>query len=618
MFGHASDPSRIWTYGALRPSQESAQGVGQQMWLAHRYYNDLVELELDRRKAVNEASREMHPGLAHAEDELGQALEGVEEALTLAKAENAKARKRVAEGTLLKERRALVKELRQRVREQRNLAREDPALIARLDQINQDFGTRHKMLREASGCYWGTYLMVEQSVMAAKKGPKLHFKRWDGNGHLAVQIQKGMSVQELFSGLDPRLRLEQSSSPGLHTVHFRIGSNGREPIWAVLPAIIHRRPPEKARVKWAHLIRRRVGTVDRWEFQLVLANKEGWDREDWAKEGTCAVDCNWRLREDGGLRVCSWVGSDGKEGHLGLPFSLVNLHPRADRLEGIRDRIFDGMIQTLNSWLKGFSCPTWVLQEESWLKNESAREKARGKERRALSLKNAAEYFRRLYLNWPEQAMNIVNTNEALQQAAPHLTHWKSQGRLAALLLRWREQRFDGDSYMLQVVETWRWIDKHLCDWAANERRAAANRREWLYRNFARELARRYKRILVPDTDWRQLLQKPDPDKKDETALARQRRRVAAVGLLSRYLREAACQAVDVDESWSTQRCAECGKRETFDAKKDLTHTCSHCGANWDQDTNAARIILGIDEGRLEPIKGTKKSGGNGQQGTPE
>jgi hypothetical protein len=573
------------------------------MWLAHRYYNDLVELELARREEVNQASREMHPGLALAEDELGQALEGVEDALTMAKAENARARKRVAGGDVLKERRALVKGLRQRVREQRNLAREDPALIARLDQINQDFGQRHKRLREASGCYWGTYLMVEQSVMAAKKGPKLHFKRWDGSGHLAVQIQKGMSVQELFSGLDSRLRLQQSgSSPGLHLVHFRIGSNGREPIFAVLPAVIHRRPPENARVKWAHILRRRVGTVDRWEFQLVLSNKEGWDRDDWAKEGSVAVDCNWRQMGDGSLRVCSWVGSDGEEDHLYLPFSLVNLHPRADRLEGTRDKIFDGMVQTLNSWLRGFACPTWVLQEEDWLKQESSREKDRGKAKRAISLANAAKYFRNLYLNWPDHVLNLTETNEALQQAAPHLTHWKSQGRLASLLLRWREQRFHGDSYMLQVLETWRWIDKHLCDWAANERRAAANRREWIYRNFARYLARHYKRVLVPDTDWRQLLQKPDPDKKDETALARQRRRVAAVGLLSRYLREAACEAVDVDESWSTQRCASCGSRETFDAARDLTHTCSHCGESWDQDLNSARILMAIDEGRLLPL----------------
>jgi hypothetical protein len=39
---------------------------------------------------------------------------------------------------------------------------------------------------------------------------------------------------------------------------------------------------------------------------------------------------------------------------------------------------------------------------------------------------------------------------------------------------------------------------------------------------------------------------------------------------------------------------------EPFGSRGDLEHTCSRCAATWDQDQNAARVLLAYGTGRLE------------------
>jgi transposase len=49
---------------------------------------------------------------------------------------------------------------------------------------------------------------------------------------------------------------------------------------------------------------------------------------------------------------------------------------------------------------------------------------------------------------------------------------------------------------------------------------------------------------------------------------------------------------VTEDASFSTIDCHACGHREKFDASVQVWHTCPACGELWDQDCNAARVIL--------------------------
>lgn len=42
----------------------------------------------------------------------------------------------------------------------------------------------------------------------------------------------------------------------------------------------------------------------------------------------------------------------------------------------------------------------------------------------------------------------------------------------------------------------------------------------------------------------------------------------------------------------ATTICHVCRQKCVWDAKKDLEHTCEHCGATWDQDDNHCRNLL--------------------------
>jgi len=66
-----------------------------------------------------------------------------------------------------------------------------------------------RSLRAASGLSgsWGSYLLVEAAVDSAKQHPEEpRFRRWDGTGRVGVQLQGGLSVDDVLAGIDTRLR----------------------------------------------------------------------------------------------------------------------------------------------------------------------------------------------------------------------------------------------------------------------------------------------------------------------------------------------------------------------------------------------------------------------------
>ena len=56
MFGHKSDPSKIYAYGC-NAAISNSDAVDEQFSLAHRYRNRLCEVELERRKSVEQLLR---------------------------------------------------------------------------------------------------------------------------------------------------------------------------------------------------------------------------------------------------------------------------------------------------------------------------------------------------------------------------------------------------------------------------------------------------------------------------------------------------------------------------------------------------------------------------------
>src|SRR5690606_14013043 len=73
--------------------------------------------------------------------------------------------------------------------------------------------------------------------------------------------------------IDPRAWSGTRSERRLHartTLRIRIGSEGRDPVWASFPMIMHRPLPPDGIVKQAAVKLARIGTRERWELHVTV------------------------------------------------------------------------------------------------------------------------------------------------------------------------------------------------------------------------------------------------------------------------------------------------------------------------------------------------------------
>jgi len=555
MFGNKALPSVIYKYGARRPVT-NADEVDRQVRDAHRYRNKLVEIERDRRSCVNAKLMQLAPRLLSLETEIERLDNLIAEKRSEIKRANATRRRRDVtpeQRAELRQWQADRKALRTELKERKADAFADPRIRTALAKVDAEALAASKAARAASGVYWGTYCQVEQSLSGMRSGAPPRFLRFDGTGKLAVQLQGGLSVAKAFAGEDRRLIIEpvppKAYLPGepkalqRTRVWLRIGSDGREPIWTIVPITLHRPLPDDASIKWVYLTRRRVATKDRWSVCFVLARESGWQKPELARNGSVGVNLGWRVMDNGverGLRVARWVGDDGTEGELRLPMPDVERWKKTEDLQAIRDQRFNAAVSLLADWLADPGCllPDWLVERTATLRQ------------------------------------------------------WRSAARLAAIAIQWRGERFEGDDTAFATLEAWRKKDKHLYEWQANQLRKAIAWREDLYRNLAATLSRRYHTVCLANTDWRDLARRPTAEQAETDAGARRYQRVASPGALGRLLRERFAETVTVDSRHITQRCHACGEVNQFDAAAHVRATCRHCGAEWDQDINAARNIL--------------------------
>jgi hypothetical protein len=321
VFGHKADPSRIFTYKCKVP-HDGLDVAEEQLRLARRYKNRLIELELGRRAAVDEAMRRHAPRVAEAERRIAGLTPRVEEAERAVKLRKQDKHRRVADGAPTRaEATAALKALRAELKAARADRRRyraeefegNAGLAADLTVLEADHAAALREARRVAskewGLYWATYLVREQAARANRKGAPPVFRRWDGTGAIAVQLQNGLAVPDLLAGGDSRLRLglaavgrgprgpipadptsNRSRSKRWATVAFRAGTgpDGRSPIWVRATVRVHRPPPAGAAVKWAYLRRVVAGVHARWELQLVLADPAGWDPGDQADAGAAS------------------------------------------------------------------------------------------------------------------------------------------------------------------------------------------------------------------------------------------------------------------------------------------------------------------------------------------
>jgi hypothetical protein len=205
--------------------------------------------------------------------------------------------------------------------------------------------------------------------------------------------------------------------------------------------------------------------------------------------------------------------------------------------------------------------------------------------------------------------LKVADVPEGLAKALEFLPQWRSCERLAAVVCRWRELRFPGDEAIYDLLETWRKRNKHLYLYEANSRDCAIACRKDFYRKEALAIVREYATIKLGYFDLRDVTERADVDEEEAHQEARHQRFMACLSsfrliLKSTCAREG-CAFNDKDSIANvTQKCHKCGEIRKFDAAATVMRTCPVCGEEWDQDQNAAFNI----EGDTPPKKKIERS----------
>lgn len=600
-------PTLIYSYGALKPVTNLAK-VDEQLLLAHRYRNKLVELELARRQAVQAAVTQHFPEYAQAQTAADLAGKAVEAECDKIRAANAAARQRTQTPEQRSQIKALSKqatELRKRARELKQLAFAKSeidgkkvfahaAFQAAMDTISTADIVARKKARAESGLYFGTYLEVEDAAKKMRVGLPPRFKRYEGEGKSSVQISGGLKVEDLAAGEHTQLRMynpktktygppENARPNETHWVdiHYRVCSENRQPVWAVVPVNFQRPFPPGSVIKRAWLLRRRIGPNYKYKFQFVI-DTPATPRPENAK-GTIAFNVNWR-KVNNGIRVAVWKDSNGDTGEYVIPESIIERWKYPRIIQSYRDLNLEPNMRLLRAWLKG-DTDSAALQQlyEFWAgrlerTHVKARENARAVTQAIGGLMAAAG--------------TKITQPDWLKERTATIGQWKDGARLAALVIHWRNNRFAGDEYIYTILEMWRRQDKHLWVWSAQQTAQVIRWRNWQYTKFAHDIAQKYEKAAVGDVNFADMQKGKGPANETAAdAALTVYRALAAPGKFVECL-SLALPTIKLPAQNITKECNACGNVEDFDAAKTIHHACSKCGAVWDQDKNAAENIM--------------------------
>ena len=495
-----------------------------------------------------------------------------------------------------------------------------PGLKKRLDMCKRGAQARNKFAYNRGAdidLAWGTRLKTGEAVEVAAKataqlGTMPHIPRFDGRGMVAVQLQgasgiddkKGLSIADAMSGDDTRLQIKvvgpeeyrrlQGRDPFLYhngkpkqpadpngkrskeraaatggsiyaIARLRLSSDGRKPIWATWPVVLHRGVPTNAPIKWAIMYTYKIGP--RTEWQLLLCVDE--ELPTLKSQGpVLAINHGWRNLPDGGLRVAYAVGSDGHREEVRVPPEYVTGIAHVDSLKSIRDKLHEDAKKLLSDWRHEGERPEWFIEESRYV------------------------------------------------------AQWKSQKKLARFVHTWRSHRFEGDTKTFEIFDAWLKKDLHLWRWESDEREKLWSMRQNYYRNIAARWAERYPKILVTAMDLRDFAELPKPEDAADTEGNEQRRsRFLAAPSVFVSSVENGCSTRGtafgkVDGKFMTQTCHACGVTMAFPAKTFLVNTCSACGATWDQDENHGINLMTknppIEEKKKRPNRWSKRKKKNG------
>lgn len=588
----ATPTVRNYLYGAIWPEGKSLDLISHQMRLATRMQNELVKIEHDRRDAITAAKSGVDDKLDAVRAEIS-VLREQKTAIRAAIRRGNTAAGRKTRGT--PEQRAAIAGIDAKIKEKKNQRAElnsalykRPEIKAALNDIDATADAAGKECYAKygqEGLYWSTrvaLLQIAKSNQALKR-PRPKFAKSRDGGHIYVQLQNGVPVEEVLSGEDTQLQIDTAPaypkrSRGVVAVRVgtTTGDDGKKkPLWAEIGVVLHRPLPPGTKVKVAHVIRTRVGRRDRWTVMFALEGSFGPD--DRATAGKAGIDVGWRRlrsKDNGDLRVAVISGDDGHEEEVRIPAAQVAQRQYADTLFSLRDNLFNHVHGRLVEWVKAHPLPAaWTdkTDDNPWPPAG------------ALELWKSPNRLRRLVTHWE---LNRLPGDENIFGDAAALHAAKASGGHAAYV------RAVHDSALAGQLLPWMLYDMHLQDFATGIVRRAIEQRRHLFRAAARRIRQRYATIGIEDMDIvRDLLKKPDAERDDQSDALRKLHRMAAPGTFLRLVREQVRNVVPLPPQWTTLKCNDCGHVCDFDKAKELSNTCEACNAKWDQDYNGARNL---------------------------
>lgn len=391
-------PVRVYTYGCLPPT-ENRELVDKSIYLARLYRNKLIEIELARRHRYREITG-AHGDLSGIMTEILESNARLEELRAHIKLARKDARSRVAQPQAAEQAKLLIvrlKELRKQASVVRAELKNDPVLQASVDASEEKAKEDVRQARAVCGVYWGTYLLAEAAVEAARKSrtdPK--FGRWDGNGRIGVQIQGGATTADVMSGRCELLRIDAlpddqwNTRPGRRAakthVYIRVGSENRRAVWAKFPMILHRPLPADATIKGAMIVRKRVARDDQYELQIVF-EAASVERTYMPKSApVAAINLGWRTRPEG-LRVAMIADELGHTQEVILPQNILDRLDHADSLRAIRDKHLDAFRPMITAAVNDLpNRPEWMTEDL-----------------KTMHLWKSAERYQRFVARWAEE-----------------------------------------------------------------------------------------------------------------------------------------------------------------------------------------------------------------------
>lgn len=571
-FGNTAPPTCIYKYDVIG-DPSPLEFVEDQLRLARLYRNRRIEIELSRRADVADRRRAACPGWEEIERRLADAESAVESVAAEIRRDNAAARRKRAtpdQSRRLREALARCRDLRRQFKPLAEAFRSSPEYAAANAAASEAVKAAYTWASEELGLYHSTITAVGLSMQQAFKTPDLRFRKWDGSGRLCHQV-KGVPLtwERAALGNDTRLRCVQADRRGgkpLVTVSVSQGGVGDAKRWFHADIVMHRPLPDGVKITNVYLTRRPAGVVSRrdvptvqrvhqYQVCFVVARPDGFDKEH-GHGGPVAVDVGWR-KVDGGLRVAYFVGpepltvpphmaqylrlrGDGSEGELILPDEMLGAARKAEDLQSIRDQRFDATMAALGRYVACLeSVPDW-LQETA----------------RVLHL-----------IQSKERLVNVVNA-------------W---------------QRHPGDERVWPVLAEYRRKEMHLRRWESDQRAKLQARRRWAYQNFWAVLRGVYSRAVVEDLDLAQMRRDRPADDNTPDRGEKEWRNLAAVGSLLE-LADGSLPTTRVKAADTTRTCHACGNLCDWDQVAELEHACEHCGVAFDQDENACRNFLKVEE----------------------